>query len=191
MQIQGGQNISRGVGGVSTLYKQSLVFQRCTVLYMDVWGSLSLIRGTLQIMPTHGMQFRTCHLFHTVQTPLSNRMSGCILCGEHMYMYMYIHSTPTIFRGPHLCSGLHLGIDHTLLKLSIGIKHLPKVPHRGNRLDGLLIDVSCLSVCVCVCVCMCVCVCACACVCVCVCVCLCVCVSVCVCESVCVEVSPS
>ena len=95
-------------------------------------------------MPTHGMQFSACHLVHSVRTPLSNRMSGCTLCD------MYIHSTLTIFRGPHLCSGLHLGIDHTLLKLSIGIKHLPKVPHRRNRLNGLLIDVSCLHVCVCV-----------------------------------------
>ncbi len=52
---------------------------------------------------------------------------------------------PTIMR---YARSLHLRVDHTLFKLSIRVKHLPKVPHRGNRLYGLLVDIPCLCVCV-------------------------------------------
>ena len=37
---------------------------------------------------------------------------------------MPVRSVPTVFAVSHLSSGLHLGADHTLLELGVGIKDL-------------------------------------------------------------------
>ena len=54
------------------------------------------------------------------------------------------HSTAaplTILTGSHVTHSLHLSIDHALLKLHIGVKHLAEVSHGRDCLDGLFIDV--------------------------------------------------
>ncbi len=48
----------------------------------------------------------------------------------------------TLVAVSHLGCGLHLGIEHAFLKLSVRIKYLPKVPDSRHRLHGFLVDVS-------------------------------------------------
>ena len=51
----------------------------------------------------------------------------------------------TVLTGTNVSHGLHPCIDHTLLKLNIGIKHLTKVTNCRHSLDGFFIDIPGLS----------------------------------------------
>ena len=51
----------------------------------------------------------------------------------------------TIFTGAHISHCLHLGIDHALLKLHVGIKHLAEITNSCHSLNSLLVNVSSLS----------------------------------------------